>query len=75
MAEQSLTVERDAYGFIVSSRCGECNYPLVSPTDYHPPAFCVLFRAGHDPIVVVNEAAPRMNSTLDMVAYPPTGRR
>lgn len=40
-----------------SLRCSECGMGLSSWSEYHPHAFCVLWKAGIDPWLVVREAA------------------
>lgn len=40
-------------GRIVCQECGA----LTGPGEYHPFAFCVLIKAGLDPVTVVREAA------------------
>ena len=37
-------------------KCNDCGYELESPMEYHPPAFCVLVKAGYNPLTVVLDA-------------------
>lgn len=38
------------------TRCAECGARTVSVSEYHPYAFCVLVKAGLNPLTVVLDA-------------------
>ena len=41
-------------------KCTDCGYELESPMEYHPPAFCVLVKAGYNPLTVVLDAVSQL---------------
>lgn len=41
----------------MSDYCRECKMPLKEAGEYHPYAFCVLYKAGLDPLAEVRRIA------------------
>jgi len=41
-------------------KCNDCGYELESPAEYHPHAFCVLVKAGYNPLTVVLDAVSQL---------------
>jgi len=43
-------------------KCNDCGCELESPAEYHPHAFCVLVKAGYNPLTVVLDAIKILGS-------------
>ena len=41
-------------------KCNDCGCELESPAEYHPHAFCVLVKAGYNPLTVVLDAVSQL---------------
>lgn len=61
--EHKITLKKSPSETIVSATCNECEMEMADPSDYHPPAFCVLIKAGHNPFNLVRAAASKIPKT------------
>ena len=43
-------------------KCNDCGYELESPAECHPHAFCVLVKAGYNPLTVVLDAVSQLSA-------------
>lgn len=54
--EHRVILTKTAQEEVVEAVCGDCGYVLTNATAYHPPEFCILWEAKHDPIKTVKAA-------------------
>ena len=58
--ERTVTLRISPNETVLDARCGDCEYVLKTPEEYHPEGACVLWRAGIDPHDFVNAARRRI---------------
>lgn len=61
--DHKITLRKSPSETIVDVTCDECQWKMASPDEFHPPAFCILVKAEHNPFNLIRSAASKIPKT------------
>jgi len=58
--EHTVILKKSPSETIIEAKCGKCGWIMADPSEYHPPAFCILVEARENPFELVRAASSRL---------------
>lgn len=58
--EHKIVITKSANETIMQVKCGECKWEMADPTEFHPPAFCLLVKENINPFSLVRAATGKI---------------